>query len=106
MEGNAQGHASISPDVLSRYAADAALEVEGVRSLVGSHLPRHRPVRIAIEDDGRVSVELHLAAEWGAPFGSVGSEVQARVGEYLARMADVKPAQIDVVIDEVGPVHG
>jgi len=100
-----EGHASISPDVLARYAADAALEVDGVRALVGSHLPRHRAVRIGVGDDGRVSVELHLAAEWGAPFGSVGSEVQARVSEYLARMADVQPAQIDVVVDEVGPVN-
>jgi uncharacterized alkaline shock family protein YloU len=98
-------HASISPDVLARYAADAALEVAGVRSLVGSHLPRHRPVRIALADDGTVSVELHLAAEWGAPFGSVGSEVQARVAEYLFRMADIQPARVDVVVDEVGPVR-
>src|SRR6185437_3637983 len=73
-----ESHASISPDVLARYAADAALEVDGVHSLVSSHLPRHRPVRITVGDDGRVSVELHLAAEWGAPFGSVGPEVQAR----------------------------
>ena len=48
---------------------------------------------------------MRLAAEWGAPFGSVGSEVQARVAEYLARMADVQPARIDVVVDEVGPVR-
>jgi hypothetical protein len=41
-----EGHASISPDVLARYAGDAALEVEGVRALVESHLPRHRAVRI------------------------------------------------------------
>ena len=42
------GHASISSDVLARYAGDAALEVEGVRGLVVSHLPRHRPVRISV----------------------------------------------------------
>jgi uncharacterized alkaline shock family protein YloU len=100
-----EGHASISADVLARYAADAALEVDGVRSLVGSHLPRHRPVRIVVGDDGRVSVELHLIAEWGAPFGPVGSEVQARVAEYLARMADVQPARVEVVVDEVGSVR-
>jgi uncharacterized alkaline shock family protein YloU len=98
-------HASISADVLARYAADAALEVEGVRGLVGSHLPRHRPVRIATGDDGRVAVELHLVLEWGAAFGPVGSEVQGRVAEYLARMADLRPARVDVVVDEVGPVR-
>ena len=97
-----QAHASISPDVLARYAADAALEVEGVHGLVESHLPRHRPVRVAAADDGRVSVELHLVMEGGAAFGPVGSEVQSRVTEYLARMADLGPARVDVVVDEVG----
>ena len=63
-----EGHASISPDVLARYAGDAALEVEGVRGLVESHLPRHRPVRISVGDDGSVAVELRLELEWGAPF--------------------------------------
>jgi uncharacterized alkaline shock family protein YloU len=101
-----QGHASISPDVLARYAADAALEVDGVRGLVESHLPRHRAVRISAGDDDRVSVELHLALEWGAAFGPVGSEVQARVAEYLARMADLRSTRVDVVVDEVGPVRG
>jgi hypothetical protein len=48
------GHASISADVLARYAGDAALEVEGVRGLVESHLPRHRPVRISVADDQTV----------------------------------------------------
>jgi uncharacterized alkaline shock family protein YloU len=100
-----EGHASISPDVLARYAADAALEVDGVHGLVESHLPRHRPVRISVGEDDRVSVELHLALEWGAAFGSVGLEVQTRVAEYLARMADLRPARVDVVVDEVGPVR-
>jgi uncharacterized alkaline shock family protein YloU len=101
MEG---GHASISPDVLARYAADAALEVDGVHSLVASHLPRHRPVRVAVADDRTASVELHVVAAWGASFGSVGLDVQARVAEYLARMTDLRPARVDVSVDEVGPV--
>jgi uncharacterized alkaline shock family protein YloU len=101
-----EGHASISPDVLARYAADAALEVDGVNGLVESHLPRHRGVRISIDDAGRASVELHLALQWGAAFGPVGSQVRERVAEYLARMADLKPARVDVVVDEVGPVRG
>jgi uncharacterized alkaline shock family protein YloU len=100
-----EGHASISPDVLARYAADAALEVDGVHGLVESHLPRHRPVRISVGEDDRVSVELHLALEWGAAFGPVGSEVQIRVAEYLARTADFRPVRVDVVVAEVGPVR-
>jgi uncharacterized alkaline shock family protein YloU len=100
-----EGHASISPDVLARYAADAAQEVEGVRGLVESHVPRHRAVRIAVADDGAVSVDVHLVMEWGAPVPEVGRAVQARVGDYLGRMAGTPPARVDVVVDEVGPVR-
>jgi uncharacterized alkaline shock family protein YloU len=95
-------HATISSDILARYAADAAQEVDGVRGLVESHLPRHRGVRIT-DDDGRVTVEVHLAIDWGASIPAVGREVQQRVAEYLQRMADVRPAAIDVVVDEVSP---
>jgi uncharacterized alkaline shock family protein YloU len=95
-------HATISSDILARYAADAAQEVDGVRGLVESHLPRHRGVRIS-DDEGRVVVEVHLAVDWGASIPAVGREVQQRIAEYLQRMADVQPASIDVVVDEIGP---
>ncbi len=100
-----EGHASISPEVLARYAGDAALEVEGVHALVDSHLPRHRAVRIAVAEDQTVSVELHLALEWGASFPEVGRAVQDRVGDYLARMAGARLSRVDVVVAEVGPVR-
>ena len=91
------GQASISADILARYAADAAGEVEGVRSLSG-----RRGVRIE-RDGAAVRVELHLVVDWGASLPDVGQGVQARVHEYLARMADVRPEVVDVVVDEVGP---
>jgi len=100
-----EGHASISPDVLARYAGDAAQEVEGVRSLVDGHLPRHRPVRISVSETQAVSIELHLALEWGASFPEVGRAVQERVADYLAQMADVRPTRVDVVVAETGPVR-
>ena len=85
----------ISPDVLARYAADAAREVEGVHGLVG----RNDGVKVAREE-GRVGVELHLELEWGANAGTVGAAVQAHVADCLARMADVRPDTVDVVVDE------
>jgi uncharacterized alkaline shock family protein YloU len=94
--------ATISSDVLASYAADAAREVEGVRGLVESTLPRHKGVRI-LEEDGRVRVELHLAVEWGASIPGVGREVQERVAAYLAQMASVEAETVDVVVDEIGP---
>ena len=97
-----EGQASISTDILARYAADAALEVEGVHGLADSPLPRRRPVRVA-GTAGAVRVEVHLVADWGAPLPTLGRRVQQRVREYLGSMADVEPAAVDVVVDEVGP---
>ncbi|TMK27535.1 MAG: Asp23/Gls24 family envelope stress response protein, partial [Actinobacteria bacterium] len=75
---------------------------DGVRGLVESHLPRHRGVRVT-DEEGRVVVELHLAVDWGVSIPALGREVQQRVAGYLERMADVHPASIDVVVDEIGP---
>lgn len=91
---------SISPDILARYASDAAREVEGVHALVESHLHRHRGARVT-EQEGGLRVELHLAVEWGASIPDVGRAVQGRVREYLGRMADVEPTGVDVVVDDV-----
>jgi uncharacterized alkaline shock family protein YloU len=87
------GQSHIAADVLCRYAADAARDVKGVTGLVG----RHGGVKI---EDG--SLELRLSVEWGASLPEVGEAVQRRVTEYLGQMADVRPASVDVVIDEIG----
>jgi uncharacterized alkaline shock family protein YloU len=92
-----EGQASISADILARYAADAASEVEGVRGLAG-----RRGVKIEGEG-GEVRVELHLELDWGASIPDVGRRVQERVSEYLGRMADIAPASVEVIVDQVGP---
>jgi uncharacterized alkaline shock family protein YloU len=98
------GRASISSEVLARYAADAAREIEGVRGLVASQLHRHRGVRVSGED-GSVTVEVHLDVDWGAELPTLGREVQERVFDYLERMAGSRPAAVNVVIDAVGPAR-
>jgi uncharacterized alkaline shock family protein YloU len=95
-----EGHSLIATDVLARYAGDAARDAAGVVGLVESTLHRHRGVRI-LADEGRVSVELHLAVEWGASIPDVGRSVQRHVLDYLVRMADVRPASVNVVVDEI-----
>jgi len=96
------GHSSISAEVLGSYAADAAREVDGVHDVVESPLGRHKGVRVT-ETDGAVSLELHLALDWGVSVAEAGAEVQQRVSGFLARMADVRPASIDVVVAEIRP---
>jgi uncharacterized alkaline shock family protein YloU len=87
------GQSVIAPDVLSRYAGDAAREVDGVvagrRSLVS-------------DVDGSLKVEVHVALEWGRSVADVGAEVQRRVAEYLERMTSSRVTAVDVVVTEVG----
>ena len=86
--------ATIATDILARYAADAAREVEGVRGLAG-----RRGVRIS--GKGAARIELHLVAEQGVSIPELGRAVQTRVREYLSNMADVEPATVDVVVDAI-----
>ena len=90
-----EGHSVISPDVLARYAADAAREVPGVRQVIDTPMQR-RGVKVAGDE-----VELHLLVERGSIIPEVAAAVQARVTDYLLRMADVRPAAVNVVVDEV-----
>jgi uncharacterized alkaline shock family protein YloU len=91
----------ISPDVLARYAGDAALEVDGVAALADGGLHRAKPV--VVEGDERApAVTLHLELEWGRAAREVGEAARSRVVEYLQRMAEVTPASVDVVFESVG----
>ncbi len=90
-----EGHSVISPDILARYAADAAREVPGIDGLVPSQLHRHRGVRVL--DD---RVELHVRVAWGASIPAVGRALRERVGEYLSSMANADVA-VEVIVDEV-----
>ena len=85
-----EGHSVISPDVLARYALDAAAEVRGVH-------PKHRR-------GARVSgseVEVHVVVDFGASIPRVAAEVQEHVADYLLRMADLRPSAVTVVVDDV-----
>lgn len=85
----------ISNEVLARYAGDAALEVDGVAALA-------RDAAEVSGADGGFEIDVHLELAWGAAAPSVASEVQQRVGEYIERMANVRVASVDVVVERVG----
>ncbi len=85
-----EGHSVISPEVLARYAADAAADVPGV------HTKQRRGARVIGGE-----VEVHIVVDYGASIPHVASEVQRRVIEYLGRMAGVTPTAVEVVVDDV-----
>ncbi len=85
-----EGHSVISPDVLARYAADAAAEVPGV------HTKQRRGARVAGSE-----VEVHVVVDYGAEIPQVAADVQRRVADYLKRMAGLAPTAVNVVVDDV-----
>ncbi len=97
-----EGQSVISQDVLARYAADAAREVDGVTGLAESALHREKGV-VFSGDETSPTVEVHVELEWGRSATGVGTEVQRRVAEYLERMANLTPVSVDVVVDGIGP---
>ena len=76
----------------------------GVLQPVGIGLHRHALHRHdgarATREGARVAVELHVALDWGASAPGVGAVVQALVSDHLAKMADVRPDSVDVVVDD------
>jgi uncharacterized alkaline shock family protein YloU len=84
------GHSHISPDVLARYAADAAAEVRGV------HTKQRRGAKMIGSE-----VEVHVVVDYGANVPTVAGQVQRRVADYLAQMADARPDAVHVVVDDV-----
>jgi uncharacterized alkaline shock family protein YloU len=85
-----EGHSVISPEVIARYAADAAAEVRGV------HTKQRGAARVSGND-----VEVHVVIDYGANIPDVASQVQRRVIDYLAQMADIRPSAVNVVVDDV-----
>jgi uncharacterized alkaline shock family protein YloU len=90
----------ISAEVLARYAGDAAREVDGVAGLAEGALHRGKAVVVSGDED-TLAVGLSLELAWGRSAAEVATEVQKRVSEYLARMASMTPASVDVVFDAV-----
>jgi uncharacterized alkaline shock family protein YloU len=88
-----EGQPQISPEVLARYAGDAAREVSGVAGLAET-------AKISSSSDS-TAVTIHLELEWGSPAEDVARKVQTRVAEYLERMANLTVGSVDVVFDSV-----
>ena len=83
----------ISPDVLARYAADAASEVSGVAAL-------GHAVEVA-ESDGGIALRVHVELAWGENAAEVGTGVQRRVREYVESMTSKQVGSVEVLVERV-----
>jgi len=90
----------ISPDVLARYAGDAARDVPGVAALAESPMHRGKAVE-TLEADGALDVTIRVDLEWGRSSVEVGRAVQRRVREYLEGMTSKNVGNVEVVVERV-----
>src|SRR5262249_52374067 len=103
--------AHISHAVIATYAADAAVEVDGVHALVGGRVGsldwRTEPdraaqaVRVAARGGGAVALDTRLVVAWGAAIPEVAARVAAAVRAYLESMVDLPVAEVTVFVDGV-----
>jgi uncharacterized alkaline shock family protein YloU len=85
----------ISPEVLARYAGDAALEVDGISGLT-------RGAAAVTRTGSRAEVVVHVELQWGSGSEEVSRQVQERVAEYLGRMAELEVGSVDVIVERFG----
>jgi uncharacterized alkaline shock family protein YloU len=57
-------------------------------------------VRVLTEGE-RLTLEVHVVAEWGSLLPDVAAEVQRAVRHYLAAMIELDVEEVAVVVDDV-----
>lgn len=107
----AAGQTRVANDVVAWIAALTALQVDGVHAMYrsgGQQLDRilrrpvaHRGVRVTLESDGALRVDLWIVIQAGTNVPTVAGDVQRRVADALDRMLGMRIAAVNVTISEV-----
>jgi uncharacterized alkaline shock family protein YloU len=110
-ETEAGGSVRVANEVIASIAAMAAMEVEGVAGMdehgarhFGDRVRRqsvHRGVRIHVDTNRSIHVELFLTVDGNASIPELADRVQANVVEAVERMLGLEVAAVDVFISNV-----
>ena len=102
------GRITIASDVVAQIAGHTVAECYGVvgtfaRGRVGRLLSRDRVTQgIAVgQDDGRVTIELHVVVEYGLNLAEVAATVRSRVQYEVERLTGLAVASVEVHIRDV-----
>ena len=109
---NEKGHTSITSEVLTYLAGDAATSCFGVKGMAGRSkeggalqlLRREsmsRGVEVHFHDDGSVSLELHIGVDRGVNMSAVSRSIMNEVSYKLSQSAGVPVRRVDVYIDTI-----
>jgi len=106
-EQKVPGKVTVEPTVLETIASLTAQNVAGVARIAQkSDVERflgigRKAVEVRVEEDGKVSVDLHLLAEPDVSLMQLGKSVQRDVQESIQKMIDMPVRVINVYIEDV-----
>ena len=106
------GTTRVANEVVAWIAALAALEVDGVHAMYqsggGPQIDRilrrsvaHRGVRVVMQPDDTLQIDMHVVMEAGAARHEMGAEVQRRVARAIEKMLGLDLTEVNVYVNEV-----
>ena len=109
---NKQGTVSISADVFTNVAGDAATRCFGVKGMVRRSkesdpfqlLRREsmsKGVQVHYNDDGSVSLDLHIGVDQGVNIAAVARSIMNEVSYKVCQATGVTVKQVDVFVDSM-----
>ena len=101
----------IAEDVVAIIAGMAATEVKGVTSLAGNitndSIPKKgakslsKGVRIEVDEENKVSVDLALTIGYGYSIPEVAHDVQERVKNGIENMTGMEVTEVNISVGDV-----
>ena len=109
---NERGSICISSDVFTWLAGDAATRCFGVKGMAGRSkeggplqlLRREsmsKGVEVKFNDDGSLSLELHIGVDHGVNMAAVSRSIMNEVSYKLSKSTGVPVKNVDVYIDTI-----
>jgi uncharacterized alkaline shock family protein YloU len=105
------GSVRVANEVIASITAMAAREVDGVAALdeasarhFGDWIKRetaHRGVRVVLDTDRRIHLEVFLTVDAGAVLRDVAERVQDNVIEVVHRMLALEVAEVNVFVSSI-----
>ena len=109
---NEMGNISITSEVFMNLAGDAATSCFGVKGMAGRSkeggplqlLRREsmsKGVGVSFNDDGSISLELHIGVDHGVNICAVSRSIMNEVSYKLSKSTGVPVKRVDVYIDTI-----
>lgn len=109
---NEGGSVSISSEVFTNIAGDAATRCFGVKGMVGKakenglyQLLRResmsKGVSVTFHEEGAVSISLHIAVDYGVNISVVARNIIGEVGYKVREATGIPVRSVDVFVDSI-----